>query len=254
MSTPPPVTPAAAEEARCRIVARHRTNGEDHPLLESTDYREVLTYLRRCGAAGLLSDRTGDDEVDGLTLKVRLWQELEEVEVFLLGAAQRRGVSRRSTGAVLGVGTSQGMAVRLARKTERQGRTAPPRRPVPHRTASDAAGRTGLDADVRTALAGRLRTAVRVAVGLRDVFPDDVGEDIDDLAAGLGRWHPGTPPPLGMVDDVRTLVDDMRARAIVDRVAASLGEAIDGPRDGRVGEALVELRAVLDEGWPVALL
>lgn len=182
MTTPPRPTRADYDAAIARIHARRRAAGDDHPLALSDDPREVLTYLRRRGHAGLIKDATGDDLTDALTLRLWLWWEGEAVELWLLQAAEMLGRNRRATGAVLGLATGQGLLDRITRKRTMLGLDHPAPTPPPVPAPDD----------------GRIRQIAAELVARRGEMPAAVIEDdlhADFLADYLPRWPAGSPPP-----------------------------------------------------------
>jgi hypothetical protein len=113
MRKPPKVTETEMRAALASIRHRHRDddNTSTH-LLDSEDPRDVLAYLRRRGAAGLLDG----DVTAALTVRIWLWWEGERVEVWLLEQAEARGLNRKQTGAPLGITTGWGLVLRLTYK------------------------------------------------------------------------------------------------------------------------------------------
>lgn len=216
MTTPPRVTDEQVAAAIARIIRRHR--GTDHPgqHLLSTDPREVLLYLRRCGAGRLLGDDESHDVEDGLTLRLALWWEGELAEYRLLTAAEKIGLNRRRVGRVLGVTTGQGLLDRLHRKV---GLFGPAGRP------NEKAARADLRAaDVSPAAApaappaepdaGPLRRFVARLLDCRDALPDDLAEDVTLLRR---ETTPRAELSYRELENaVRALVDDLRALDTLD--------------------------------------
>ncbi|WNV83090.1 hypothetical protein [Umezawaea sp. Da 62-37] len=81
----------------------------------------MLAYLRK-HVNEVPADIAQDDVLDGLVLRVRLWWEGEDHDRWLIERAERLGMNRRTTAAILNIGTSQGLVDRLhadRRKLER---------------------------------------------------------------------------------------------------------------------------------------
>ncbi|HKT03146.1 MAG TPA: hypothetical protein VJT31_26760 [Rugosimonospora sp.] len=112
MRKPPRVSPAAKDAALARIHRRHARDDNSYTYLLSEDPREVLAYLRKRGPQGLVGDAESHDVEDALDLRVWLWWEGEDNELWLLDAVDTLGLNRRRVGAHLGVGTSTGLVDR----------------------------------------------------------------------------------------------------------------------------------------------
>lgn len=126
MRKPPRVSPAAKDAALARIHRRHARDDTSYTYLLSEDPREVLAYLRKRGANGLVGDEESHDIEDAIDLRVWLWWEGEEHELWLLDAVDALGLNRRRVGAHLGVGTSTGLVDRREYKRKLLRPTADP--------------------------------------------------------------------------------------------------------------------------------
>lgn len=199
------------DAALLRIHDRRRRAGDDHPLALSEDPREVLAYLRQRGRNGLVTDDTGDDILDALTLRLWLWWEGERTELWLLEAAEALRRKRRPFCIRLGLTHGQSLVDRLNRLRAKIG-TAP-KRPT-------AVAASPLDEMIRA-------LAVSLA-GHRSDMPEDIAEDLHlgVITDALPAWPPGAPPPTeGVLMALRFLLGDLAdeipagtpLRAIVDR-------------------------------------
>ncbi len=210
MTTPPRPDRAEYEAALRRIHGRRRRAGDDHPLALSEDPRDVLSYLRQRGRAGLIADDTGDDITDALTLKLWIWWEIEAAEVWLLEAAEALGRNRLTVGAVLGLTSGQSLVNRMNRKRATLS---------PGRVASSAPAASDTDDPVR-ALAAEL-------VDRRAEMPADIAEDlyVEEVADALPRWARGAPPPTeGVLAALRFLLGDLAAQLAPDASLRGLVE------------------------------
>lgn len=124
MVIPRPVSSQDAAAAAARILDRRRQlrlDSADELADVIDDPRQVLAYLRK-HANEVLPDNAQQDVLDGLVLRVRLWWEGEDHDRWLIERAERLGMKRRTTAAILNIGTSQGLVDRLdadRRKLER---------------------------------------------------------------------------------------------------------------------------------------
>lgn len=124
MVIPRPVSAQDAAAATARILDRRRQlllDSADELADVIDDPRQVLAYLRK-HANEVPSDSAQQDVLDGLVLRVRLWWEGEDHDRWLIERAERLGMKRRTTAAILNIGTSQGVVDRLnadRRKLER---------------------------------------------------------------------------------------------------------------------------------------
>lgn len=230
MTTPPRVTPDDAREALARIVRRHRAADDDATYIPDSDPREMLAYLRKRGACGLLFDEDSNDVEDALTLRVALWWEGEDVEDWLLAAVERRGLNRRRVGAVLGIRTGQGLVDRRKRTRARLATTAELADDPPAEMPTDPA-----------AMLERWRTLRAFAALLlqhRGWLPDDVAEDLSDvLRAEMEPARADTPVDAAVEAQLRNwcrddlasvpLPGDLGAARVY--VAAMLGVVVDTP-------------------------
>lgn len=195
MSIPPRPTSDEYLAALERIHARRRRAGDDHPLALSEDPREVLAYLRKRGRSGLVSDDTGDDIIDALTLRLWLWWEGEAAELWLLEAAEALRRPRRPICERLGFAAGQSIVDRIRRTLALLGRTP---------TATTPVAASSVDGQVRALAAALVRH--------RGDMPDDIAEDLHlgVIADALPGWAPGTPPPTeGVLNAIRFLLGDL---------------------------------------------
>ncbi|MEO6087020.1 MAG: hypothetical protein ABIQ18_28300 [Umezawaea sp.] len=124
MVIPRPVSARDAAAATARILDRRRRlrlDSADELADVIDDPRQVLAYLRK-HANEVPPDSAQQDVLDGLVLRVRLWWEGEDHDRWLIERAERLGMKRRTTAAILNIGTSQGLVDRLdadRRKLER---------------------------------------------------------------------------------------------------------------------------------------
>jgi len=223
----PRPTTGEYEQALHRIHQRRRDAGDDHPLALSEDPREVLAYLRKRGRHGLIEDATGDDITDALTLRLWLYWEGEETELWLLQAAERLGRNRKRIGRVFGFTRGQSLVDRITRIMEKLGRTPATTAAVP---ASDN------DA--------RIRALAVALASRRGEMPPEVTEDfaIDEVADWLHNWPVGAPVPSeGALNALRfllgALVDVIPAGAPL-RDVVDLGVQLVGTRNADVGAVL----------------
>jgi hypothetical protein len=119
MYWPPHVSDTDRDTALDRIYRRHRRDDNNYISLLSRDPLEVLTYLRKIGVRRLTGDNDSHDIEDALVLRIWLWQQGEEHELWLLEAAESLRLPRRRIGPILGVSTSQGFVNRIAAKRQR---------------------------------------------------------------------------------------------------------------------------------------
>lgn len=200
MTTPPRPTRDEYEDALRRIHDRRRAAGDDHPLALSEDPREVLSYLRRRGHSGLVQDDTGDDIVDGLTLRLWLWWEGEQTELWLLEAAERLKRSRRAVGETLGLTSGQGLVDRITRLRAKL------RRPE-HDSTTPAAATGPVD--------GKVRALAAALIARQDEMPEVDDEDdlrpvyLGVITDALPRWWLGEPPSEGVLNAMRFVLGDL---------------------------------------------
>lgn len=241
MATPPLVTAADAADAIRRITDRHRDANDPGQHLLTDDPRDVLRFLRGCGTKRLRSDAGRHDLEDALTLRLFLWWEGQDAEqwcleaVETLRAGQRPdGVTvglRRRAGAVLGVGTGQGVVDRLDRL---RGLLGPNRRPDEKAVRAERRecdGQLSLDPapESQGDRAEVLRAFIAAMLPYRDELPDDAYGSLNDLR------HEATPDRATMSErtlhaEVNLLIAELRAadlspaaRSVVDRVVAVTG-------------------------------
>lgn len=177
MTTPPRVSGEEAAQAFARIVRRHRKAGNDQVLSFGDDAREMLSYLRKCGTAGLLHDDESHDLEDGLTLRLWLWWEGESLELWMLDAAERLGLNRRRIGARLGVTTGQGLVDRRDRKRAMFSILGRPDEKVIRQEKRDEQAARRAPAPPKDATTAFLDLVDRH----RDELPDEVVENLDYL-------------------------------------------------------------------------
>lgn len=206
MSIPPRPTRQDYETALHHIHERRRRAGDDHPLALSEDPREVLAYLRQRGHRGLRRDHTGDDITDALVLRLWLWWEGEETELWLLQAAEALGRKRMTIAAVLGLHHGQSLIDRIKRTLRLVKRDREPgAEPFPAPSGQPAPG--GEPADDAQLIAAQL-------IAHRGLMPTDIADDLyaDQIADALPHWQPGRPPPsAGTISALRLLLADLAA-------------------------------------------
>jgi hypothetical protein len=108
VATPPAVSAADAQEAINRITGRRTRIDDPNAWRLSDDPGEVLAYLRTY-SRGVPRWVAEEDILDGLTLRLRLWWQGMEAELWLLERAHRLGVPSRAVGRRLGLDTRQGL-------------------------------------------------------------------------------------------------------------------------------------------------
>lgn len=235
MTTPPAVTDHDRDLALDRIRHRHRDDDNNRVhLLHSDDLLDVFTYLRAIGSRGLLdgSDDPDDgrhDIEDALVLERWLWWQAERAEMWLLEASEKLGLNRRRIGAVLGLGTGQGLVDRLDRKrgmfgpervpSEKLVRAARRDQPAPAADERRRAGDLVDDAALRALLGALIANLGGV--------PDEVAEDVLALRRETGGRAELRPDEF--VSALRVAVDDLRGAALptagqeaLDRILSTL--------------------------------
>lgn len=163
----------------------------------SEDPREVLAYLRQRGRPGLVTDATGDDITDALTLKVWLWWELEATELWLLEAGEALGRRRKTIGAVLGLAEGQSLVDRIKRLRGRLRREQVTAVPV---------AATSRDEQIRQVAAD--------LIAARHEIPEDIADELPlmVIAEALPSWRPDAPPrDTAVLNALRWLLGDLAA-------------------------------------------
>lgn len=236
VATPPRVTDDQLAGALARIAWRHRAADSPDQHMLTEDPRDVLAFLRRRGARGLLEDNQSHDLEDALTINVWLWWESRRAEMWVLDVGERLDFDRRRLGRPLGIRSGQGVHDRhdrLSNQLLRNGRPSEKHERVAKGTATGPRGARATapaepavpDADV----GARMREAL---AGVFAVLDDLPAESVDDLI--LVRREP---------DPRRAELGDRELRAYLAVTLGDLGaEVVDLPPAARAAvDRLAEL-------------
>jgi hypothetical protein len=119
VTTPPRPAPDEVAAAIDRITSRRRRIDDPHQELLSDEPAEVLDYLRRYSGRVIPDAIQADDIADAIILRHHLWWQGEATESWLLEKADRLGIPRPQLAEMLGLRTSQGVAERRFRLSEK---------------------------------------------------------------------------------------------------------------------------------------
>jgi hypothetical protein len=123
VTTPPRPTEEDVARAIASIYDRHRRSGAEYLDEIGSTPAEVLSYLRKRGAAIDDDDVRELDLYDAAVLHVAVWHEMRQQERWLFTTADMLAVDRRRFGRPFGIKSSQGFAHRRDRLTAEQSST-----------------------------------------------------------------------------------------------------------------------------------
>ena len=219
MATPPPVSREDVAAAITRITRRHQQTDNPAQHLLTDDPRDVLSYLRRCGARRLLENAESHDLEDAVVLRLFLWWEGEQTELWILDAVETLRFPRRRIRTRLGIATNEGLHDRHDRKRALLGPAGVPSEKLTR------AERKGSRPAEQVAAGPGLREVYAELLALRRHFPLDVDEGLGALRAEAGPRAELTDQQLAL--ELRFLIEDVDVADLPCGAAQSVRKALD---------------------------